>query len=195
LSVKTCLAGLVALALIAAPALAQHAAPPPTAAADSPQALQPADAFGTEVTLPERSVIYFKGHARWETAFETLIDAFASLKDYTDKQGVATSGNPMTIYQQTDENGFDFWAAYPIAQEPKDAPRGDIAVGKAPSGRALKFTHRGSYEALDTTYEAITNFLDARQLEAKDNFIEEYVSGPLKPGNSDVVVDIYVPVK
>lgn len=192
---KTCLAGLVALVLIAVPAVAQQAAPPPAAAPDSPQPLQPADAFGTEVTLPDRSVIYFKGHARWETAFEALVDAFASLKDYTDKQGVATSGNPMTIYQQTDDNGFDFWAAYPIAQEPKDPPKGDIAIGKAPSGRALKFTHRGSYEALDTTYEAITNFLDARQLEAKDNFIEEYVSGPLKPGNSDVVVDIYVPVK
>jgi effector-binding domain-containing protein len=185
--------------LVTAPAWAQQqAVSPPSsqpAAPDSPQPLKPADAFGKDVTLPERQVIYIRGHARWDTAFETLLDAFASLTAYIDKQGVKTSGKPMTIYQQTDDSGFDFWAAYPIAEAPKDPPKGDIAVGAAPSGRALEFTHRGTYEALDTTYEAITNYLDSKQLDAKDNFIEEYASGPLKPGDSDVVVNIYVPVK
>jgi len=57
------------------------------------------------------------------------------------------------------------------------------------------FTHRGSYEALDTTYEAITNYLDDKQMEAQDKFIEEYVSGPLKAGDNDMTVEIYVPVK
>jgi predicted transcriptional regulator YdeE len=59
----------------------------------------------------------------------------------------------------------------------------------------LKFTHRGSYESLDTTYEAITNHLDEKQAEAKDTFIEQYVSGPLKAGDNEMVVEIYVPVK
>jgi effector-binding domain-containing protein len=192
------LAKAAALALLVAPAWAQSPAPPPSSppdAPDSPQPLKPADAFGKAVTLPERQVIYIRGHARWDTAFETLLDAFASLKASVDKQGVKTAGNPMTIYRQTGDSGFDFWAAYPVAETPRNPPKGDIAIGQAPSGRALEFTHRGTYEALDTTYEAITNYLDSRQLDAKDDFIEEYASGPLWPGNSDVVVNIYVPVK
>ena len=40
--------------------------------------------------------------------------------------------------------------------------------------------HRGSYDAMDSTYEAITNHLDEKQLEAKDLFIEEYVTDPVK---------------
>ena len=48
---------------------------------------------------------------------------------------------------------------------------------------------------MDTTYEAITNYLDDRQLEAQDTFIEEYVSGPLKAGNNDMVIEVYVPLK
>ena len=162
---------------------------------DSPQPLKPGDAFGEEMTLAERTILYFRGHGSWDTAFETLIDAFASLKDYTDKNQIKASGNPMTIYVQTSDAGFNFLAAVPIAESPKDPPKGDIAIGNAPAGRMMKFTHRGSYESLDTTYEAITNHLDEKQAEAKDTFIEEYVSGPLKAGDNEMVVEIYVPVK
>jgi effector-binding domain-containing protein len=178
---------LIAAFVFAAPALAQRV--------DSPSPLKPGDAFGDEVTLPEQTVLYYRGHGSWDTAFETLIDAFASLKDYTELKGIKASGSPMTIYLQTSDAGFDFLAAVPIAEEPKDIPKGDIAIGKAPSGRMLKFTHRGSYEALDTTYEAITNHLDEKQAEAKDTFIEQYVSGPLKAGDNDMVVEIFVPIK
>ena len=31
---------------------------------------------------------------------------------------------------------------------------------------------------MDSTYEAITNYLDDKRLEAKDLFIEEYASDP-----------------
>ena len=44
----------------------------------------------------------------------------------------------------------------PIAEAPKDPPKGDIAVGQSPGGKALKFIHRGSYNLMDNTYEAIT---------------------------------------
>ena len=178
---------LIAAFVAAAPALAQTM--------DSPLPLKQGDAFGEEITLTERTILYFRGHGSWDTAFETLIDAFASLKDYADQKGIKASGNPMTIYVQTSDAGFNFLAAVPIAEEPKDPPKGDIAIGKTPAGRMLKFTHRGSYEALDTTYEAITNYLDEKQAEAKDTFIEEYVSGPLRAGDNEMTVEIYVPVK
>lgn len=178
---------LIAAFIAAAPAFAQTM--------DSPSPLKPGDAFGEEVTLPEQTILYLRGHGSWDTAFETLVDAFASLKDYADQKSIKSSGNPMTIYTQTSDAGFDFLAAVPIAEQPQDAPKGDIAVGKAPSGRMMKFTHRGSYESLDTTYEAITNHLDAKQAEAKDTFIEQYVSGPLKAGDNEMVVEIYVLIK
>ena len=101
----------------------------------------------------------------------------------------------MTIYTETDDKGFEFHAAVPVDEVPKDPPKGDISVGEAPAGRALKFVHRGSYDALDSTYEAITNFLDKRQLDAKDQFIEEYVSDILSTPPDNLVVNIYVPVK
>src|SRR5262249_39327772 len=38
----------------------------------SPSPLQPGDAFGEQVTLPERTMVYLKGHSKWDSAFDTL---------------------------------------------------------------------------------------------------------------------------
>jgi effector-binding domain-containing protein len=197
---------LLAFALTFCPALAQKAQPPakpdlPSATTplapdrNVPSNLRPGDAFGEEVTLPERTVIYLQGQSKWDSALETLIDAFKSLDEYLAKHNIKASGPAMTIYTQTNDAGFNFRAAVPVAEKPNDPPKGDIAVGAAPSGKALKFVHRGSYDALDASYEAITDFLDDKGLDAKDSFIEEYVSGPLRADSDDLVINVFVPVK
>ena len=168
---------------------------PPPAAEPSPSPLKPGDAFGLEVQLPERTMLFLKGHTNWDVAFDTLIESFKTLKAYMDKEGIKASGPAMTVYTQTDETGFSFEAAYPIAQAPANPPKGDIAVKAAPSGKALKFVHRGSYDAMDTTYEAITNYLDDKQLDAKDLFIEEYTTDPLTSNQDSLVIDVFVPIK
>jgi effector-binding domain-containing protein len=48
---------------------------------------------------------------------------------------------------------------------------------------------------MDSTYEAITNYLDDKQLEAKDLFIEEYATDPVTSDPSKLVVNVFVPVK
>jgi effector-binding domain-containing protein len=178
-------------ALAAPPAMAQH----PPAGLSAPAPLQPGDAFGEDVTLPERTIVYLKGTSKWDGAFDTLVDAFKSLNEYLDKAGIKAAGPAMTIYTETDDAGFSFEAAVPIAAPPANPPKGDIAIGQAPSGKALKFVHRGSYEAMDSTYEAITNYLDDKHLDAKDLFIEEYTTDPVKTDADQLVINVFVPVK
>jgi effector-binding domain-containing protein len=48
---------------------------------------------------------------------------------------------------------------------------------------------------MDSTYEAITNYLDDKQMEAKELFIEEYATDPLKTDPDKLVVNVFVPVK
>jgi effector-binding domain-containing protein len=177
------------------PAQAQNSSARSGAAAqDVPDDLQPGDAFGEPTTLPEKTIVYVKGSASWDDAFPALVSAFKSLNQYLDKEGMKAAGPAMTIYTSTDDRGFSFNAALPVAEPPKISPAGDIAVGKSPSGKALKFVHRGSYDAMDSTYEAIANYLDDKQLEAKNLFIEEYVSDLQKTGPDHLVVNVYVPI-
>ena len=59
----------------------------------------------------------------------------------------------------------------------------------------MKFEHRGSYDESDTTYEAITAYLDEKGLEAQNLFLEEYLSLPRTPDQDGAQVDIYVFLK
>jgi effector-binding domain-containing protein len=189
----------VALTLAAAPAA--FAQSPPSAAEPPPppqQAQSPGqngDPFGEELTLAPKTVIYLKGQANWDSALESLIDAFKSVYAFLDKEGIKRAGPSMTIYTQADDTGFQFQAAVPIETPPSDPPKGDMALGQSPAGKALKFVHRGSYDSMDSTYEAITNYLDEKRLEAEEVFIEEYQTDPVTTPDEKFVVFVYVPIK
>jgi effector-binding domain-containing protein len=208
------LAPVAAISLGFATALAQSPAPPapsPSAtpapppaetkpAGDSappapvPAPVQAADPFGEEITLSPKTVIVTKGTANWDTAFDTLIESLKTLSATLEKEGGKASGNSMIVYTSTDDTGFSYLAEIPVDQEPKNLPK-TISVAKSPDGKALKFVHRGSYENMDNTYEAITNHLDDKKLEAKDTFIEEYITDPLKTREDKLVINVYVPLK
>lgn len=163
--------------------------PPPPAAS-----VQTADPFGEEFALVPKKVVIMKGTANWDAAFDTLIEAFKSLTTLLDKQGIKATGNSMIVYTSTDDSGFTFLAEIPVDQEPKNLPK-NMSTGNSPEGKALKFVHRGSYDNMDNTYEAITNHLDDKKLEAKDTFIEEYITDPLKTAEDKLVINVYVPLR
>jgi effector-binding domain-containing protein len=181
-----------------APAASPSAAPPATAEtpATPPAAapVQTADPFGEEITLAPKTVVVLKGTANWDSAFDALIDSFKALSALLDKQGIKRSGNPMIVYTSTDDTGFTYLAELPVDQDAKNLTK-DMSMGKSPEGKALKFVHRGSYDNMDNTYEAITNHLDDKKLEAKDTFIEEYITDPLKTAEDKLVINVYVPLK
>jgi effector-binding domain-containing protein len=159
-----------------------------------PAPVQAADPFGEPLTLEPKKVVIHRGTANWDTAFDTLVDSFKALTALLDKQGIKPAGNMMIVYTSTDDTGFTYLAELPVEQDPKNLGK-DMTIGKSPEGKALKFVHRGSYDNMDNTYEAITNHLDDKKLEAKDMFIEEYLTDPLKTAEDKLVINVYVPLK
>ena len=185
----------VTAALVMSFGLSGAAAQTPNRQSPPAITVAPDDPFGQEVTMTEMTIIYLAGSGLWDSAFETIVDTFKSVYGAMEKLGVKPNGAPITIYTATDDTGFQFQAAVPVAQAPATLPDGDIKVGKSPTGTALKFVHRGSYEAMDTTYEAITHHLDANRLEAKDLFVEQYLKDPITTPEDDLVIEVYVPLK
>jgi effector-binding domain-containing protein len=196
---KSLPAAFVVVALMlagAGPSLAQAQAPtPPAPSQPAPPGTKPGDPFGEEVTLTPKTVVYLKSSATWDSAFETILDAFKNVYAFLDRQGIKAAGPAMTIYTASDDAGFDFQAAVPIAEAPKDPPKGDLAVGTSPEGKALKFMHRGSYDSLDAAYDAITHYLDERKLEARDLYIEQYNTDLLNTPEDNLVIEVLVPIK
>jgi len=62
----------------------------------------------------------------------------------------------------------------------------------SPAGKVMKFEHRSAYDDIDSTYEAITAYLDEKSVEAQTMFIEEYLTEPKTADDTSLQVDIYV---
>ncbi len=179
------LALLAPFALTGAGALAQ--APPPSAAEAS---------AGNLVEVAPRPALSLEGQSSWDDSYTSILDAFKRVKAEAERAGLKPAGRPVAVFLFTDDAGFRFRAMIPMAEEPANPSLGaDFAISKTPSGRAVKFEHRGAYDEIDATYEAITAWLDDRNLLAEDFFAEEWIAEGTSAGDMDVAVDVYVFVK
>jgi len=153
------------------------------------------DPFGEEVDLPTLTIVYLPGSGQWSDAYQTLVKAFKRVNDGLGKLGIKPDGPPMTIYTDPNDDGFSFQAAVPVKTAPNLPAGSDLKLGKSPEGRALRFVHRGSYDSVEATYEAITDRLDEKHLEARELIVEQYRKDLATTPEDDLVIDIYVPLK
>lgn len=71
-------------------------------------------------------------------------------------------------------------------------PVPEVRLGVSPSGRAFRFVHASAYDDIDGAYEAITTYLDSKNIIVQDAFIEEYVTDLTRPADDSLEVYIYV---
>ncbi|MCJ2015267.1 GyrI-like domain-containing protein [Methylobacterium sp. J-076] len=196
----------------AAPAPEQAVTPPPAGQAATgtapagqvidparpPLVMKPAEPGDVdEVTLPAKPAAILSGKAKWEEAVQGLQKAFAQIEADLAKAGIKPAGRPLAVFTKTEDDGFEFEAMIPVASSPAPAPAMEdgLRFGTTPSGKALRFAHRGSYESIDSTYETLTAYLDAKDIVVQDRFVEEYVTD-LKDGTDDALdVNIYALTK
>ena len=93
-----------------AAATASVAQAPAPAPAPEQQTTRPGEPFGEEIVLAPKKIVYLKGTATWDTAFDTLVESFKSVYEFLDRQGIKAAGPAMAIYTATDDTGFEFQA-------------------------------------------------------------------------------------
>jgi len=149
-----------------------------------------------EVTLPEKPAAIFTGDSSWDAGFKNLSASFAHILDAMSKAGLKPAGRPLAVFLSADDTNFHYEAMVPLETAPADpqiAP--DVKAGVTPSGSAFRFVHKAPYDEIDTTYEAITAYLDSKNIVAKDAFIEEYVSDLKDPSDPNLTINVYVQPK
>jgi effector-binding domain-containing protein len=158
----------------------------------------PSDPAGVEEgVLAAKPAAVLSGTSPWDEAFNNLKNAVAKLDGELKKAGIAPAGRPLTIFVDTDDNGFKYEVMVPIAQVPegKTELTPEIKFGKTPEGKAFRFVHKDAYDEIDGTYETITAYLDIKEIVAQDAFIEEYVSDFTDSQDTNFEVNIYVQPK
>jgi len=166
-------------------------AAPPTAHDEAAQAV-----MSQTVAVDARPAAVIKGQGKWEEAAKTISEALGKLNDAVGTAGLAVNGRPFAVFTKTDDTGFAFEAMVPLAAAPEGKPKlpEGVSIGASPAGKALKFQHRGAYDEIEATYEAIAAYLDEKGLDTKDLILEEYLTD-FKGDDASVDVDIYVFLK
>jgi effector-binding domain-containing protein len=149
------------------------------------------------VMLPAKPVALLKGKTTWENAFERLNVSLKTLENAVTQNELLIAGRPLTVFIETDDTGFTFEMMLPIDKmlEGKTSLSAEVMLGKTPEGKAYRFVHKGPYDDVDSTYEAITAYLDAKGVIAKDSFIEEYVTPFTKSDDPNLEINIFVQPK
>ena len=166
----------------------------PSAGADSP-----VESIASQmVDVAARPVLMLKGTAKWDDLAKALAAAIAKVNAAAAKAGLLANGHALAVFTDYDnENTFKYQAMLPIAKAPDGKAKLDdgVEVGASPAGKALKFEHRGSYDEIDATYEAIAAYLDEKGLDSQNLLIEEYLTNFTEGEDANMDVDIYVFVK
>ena len=195
---------------IASPAATPNASPAatpsptaPPAATPSPALAPPPDhsnAAGDMVELSAHPAAYFEGRANRDEVYSAIMGSIAIVRNEAAKANLKTAGNPIALFLEADDEGFRYRAEVPLAEPPANgvtqlAPA--VKIGQTPVGKAMRFEHRGAYDDIDATYEAITAYLDEKSIEAQDVFLEEYLNDKDIKTSDDpnLQVDIYVLLK
>lgn len=155
---------------------------------------KPGDTMGVDtLVLAPKPALTITGQTTWDKGIETLGNVFQRLENDAGRLGLRVAGRPLTYFAETDDMGFRYEAILPVDRLPDNAAQlGEVRAGSTPSGNALRFTHKSPYDDIDSTYEGITAYLDAKGLTVRDQFLEEYVSDLKDPSDAGFEVNIYV---
>ncbi len=175
---------------------AKPATTTPAETGSSPPPGVPDDASAVTLELTSRPVAFTSASAEWANGFKSVVGEIAKIDAAIKKAGLIPAGHPFAVFLATDDKGFQFEAMVPLAAKPEGKDLSDgVKIGEFPSGKAIKFLHRGAYDDIDSTYDLITAFLDEKGLESQNRFLEEYLTDTTEPDDASLEADIYVFLK
>ena len=128
---------------------------------------------------------------------DALGKAYFRILNFIDAQALQEAGAPMLISRAFNGNEMLFDAAIPVrgitAATPADAA--GVRLGQTYAGAAVRVRHRGPYRDLVQTHRKITAYLAAHGIERNGDAWEAFVNDPTTVEESEILTDVYYPIR
>ena len=110
---------------------------------------------------------------------------------------VKQAGAPLMIDTGSDASRYVFEAAAPLDRTLDEPVPADsrVQVKRSYGGKVLKVALRGPYRGIPETREKIAAYLAAHGIERNGNSWNEFANDPTTVKESDVLTNIYFPIK
>jgi len=147
-----------------------------------------------QLTLTPLPVLTLAGSATWEEGYDKLVAAMKALDKELHRLGLTRSGDAFVVYTSSDDLGFEFEAQLPFSGTTTQKPEAGMKLGGSYAGKVLRFTHSGSFADMDNTYEQIANYLDEKNINADELYVEQYRTDLVATAPDALKIGILVPV-
>jgi effector-binding domain-containing protein len=126
-----------------------------------------------------------------------LGQAYGTIGSFLAQNHLEMAGAPLSISESYDEDGYRFTAGIPLAANPdlelaEDSP---VTVREMPAAKAAFLVHKGPYQNLHASYEALVAYVAAHGYKTSGPSWEEYVSDPGTVPEEELITHIYMPVE
>ncbi len=121
--------------------------------------------------------------------------AYKEIYEFMQKNQVQPAGAPISITNSYDEKSFNFNAAAPFLPPFKAKLSGRVILDSIPDCKVVKAVHKGPYDNLTATYNAVMKYIADNKLTIAGRPWEEYMTDPGTTKPQDMVTNIFFPVK
>ena len=123
--------------------------------------------------------------------------AYGEVGAFMKSQKLNQAGAPITIDTGVSETGYQFDAAIPVDKSPAKAVAADsrVHVKRTYGGKVLKVALKGPYSQISSTYDKIVAYIAAHGIETNGNSWDEFANDPTAVKESEILTNIYFPIK
>lgn len=153
--------------------------------------------MSADVTLKSTPSITAIGH-RTKTSYPDIFDdipaGFAEVMEFITDTDLDPVGAPFTIYHQvTDaDTPGEIAMCVPVARPVETNDRLDVV--EIPSGTAASLVHRGGYDDLSASYNAVAAWIHERGHRIVAPHREIYLNSPADTAEDDLLTEILFPI-
>jgi effector-binding domain-containing protein len=153
--------------------------------------------YGYEIVdyeLPARTLITIRDTASPETVTPKLASMYKKISIFLKSKNLSPSGNPMAVFHQFSNQGFDIEAGLPVTTIIA-VPEG-LNCSEEEAERTVMIKYLGSYKMISKGYIALQNYIDNNELQRHGSGWEEYLTNPTIEADSNKrQTNIYYPIK
>ncbi len=147
-----------------------------------------------EVDITPQWVITIRDTTDLTSISAKIGTAYQSIMGYVMANGISPAGQPVAFWHDFNRD------ANSVIMEPGIPVSDSVAVGKGMgliriSGRAVKTTHWGAYDKVETAYNALKTYMEQNGITSKGAPWEVYVTDPMQvKDTAQWQTDIYYPI-
>ena len=123
--------------------------------------------------------------------------AYGEVGAFMKARQVKQAGAPITIDTGSSDTGYLFDAAIPVDKVPATPVPQDsrVQLKQTYGGKVLKVALRGPYSQIPGTYDKIVAYIAAHGMETNGNPWDEFANDPATVKESEILTNIYFPIK